>query len=490
MAKFCNCYVLNVGQGSATFVVVVDDTSGKDVPIATVLADLGSGSWNVGSKKYTLTIDMIEEVLNKMAGGARLDLLVLSHSDNDHINLMGMLLERFSPDGKKKPKLTIGKCVYGGWYAQYNKTKIGNILDTVATFMSGSGTFDKTATSAPAMSSGFAFSGSTVTETKLINVSGLSVTTLLMNAPRPSLGKGAFTPDIELNTRSAVIVATYTDSHGDWANFVITGDATGPTFYAAHMHVFGSINRLKKRMAGTFLVTVPHHGSARTATCYIPFVPRTTEPEWEAIDDFVGDCLAYTAVASAGNTSHRHPRWSLLNRYFRSTGAPLSNSYYADPNLPAGAGHLYTSYFDGTELDTALGTTANSARYGCFATVPAMFTTYYFYLNAYQQKAYPNPSGSTVKLPAGSTLDTKAPGLVYWKYSVDDSDKVTVTPIPFTLSGDDTLALAAFVGFHPVTLAATARKGLGARREIVAPATALLAKPAAALSAGRARVLP
>ena len=467
MTKKCKCYVLNVGQGSATFVLVYDNGSGAWKPVTSVLTDLGSGTSNYGTSSYSGSINLIEAELNSMTGGASLDLLVLSHSDNDHINLVGRLLDKYSPDGKGgKPKLVIKKVVYGGWYAQYKKKGSGNILDKIEPYLADKTNIDKTLVAAPACASGFSFTGATMTETTLINANGLTVTTLIMNAPTPTTQY--FKDDIKINTRSVVVVATYYDKHKQWVNFIITGDATGPTFVTSRDTVFSSPNRLKDRLAGTYLMTVPHHGAARTATCYT--VPGTTgaDAQWKAADNFIDDCLAQTAVASAGDTSHRHPRWSLLSRYLRSS-SNLQTDYYIDPNLPPTAGHLYTAYYSSGELDTALGTTGNKDSYACFATQPSMFTTYYFYPKAYKQAIYPNPSKSTAAMPKGDDLFKKVPIFVYWTYEVDDTDTVVVKPEKFTL-GTTVAALSPFMRQHPSNLAREARTLLHAQRMMRMPA--------------------
>jgi hypothetical protein len=453
---------LNVGQGSATFLVVEDDTQVMWKPVAAVLVDLGTGSSNHGSKKYVHTIDFIANQLKNMAGGAKLDLLTLSHSDNDHINLVGKLFEKFSPNGTGGlPKLTIGCCVYGGHYALYKKGNV-NILDTVALYLTNKSRIDKTANATPGMSTGFKFSGKTLAETKLVDVHGLSVTNLLMNAPKPASSDGHvnFRRDIEINTLSVILVATFTtDSNFHW-NFIITGDATGPTLYHCHATVFGTPNRLEARLKGTSLMTVPHHGSERTATCFKPLVSSSTTPEWDPTDNFIADCQAYSAVASAGNTSHRHPRWSMLNRYFLSTVSPLGSNDYFDPNLPPKIGHFYNAYFDGLELDDALGERGNSDGYGCFATAPSMFTTFYFNKNGYRAKLYPNAAGASPTMPTDDKLvKDETPELVYWCYEVDENDKLTVTPEPFRLS-ESSATSSPFVGNHPVSLGAAARTTL------------------------------
>lgn len=52
MARYCRCFVLNVGQGSSTFMVVYSDASGSFAPVMAVLADFRSASFNVFAPMY------------------------------------------------------------------------------------------------------------------------------------------------------------------------------------------------------------------------------------------------------------------------------------------------------------------------------------------------------------------------------------------------------------------------------------------------------
>jgi hypothetical protein len=84
-----------------------------------------------GSTSYYECDETVSFVGNYLTNGgtknAVLDMVVISHKDNDHWSLLGRLLEYLNHIGKS---LIIKKLIFGGYYATYSKNKDGeNIID-------------------------------------------------------------------------------------------------------------------------------------------------------------------------------------------------------------------------------------------------------------------------------------------------------------------------------------------------------------------------
>ncbi|MBF0335828.1 MAG: MBL fold metallo-hydrolase, partial [Alphaproteobacteria bacterium] len=91
--------VFDVGQGSCNYVRIWDDASPR---VQNVLIDLGTHSRHAECEEVmnTLATEITEE------SGGHIDVVVITHGDGDHYNLVLPLLERL-------PDATIGNVFYG-----------------------------------------------------------------------------------------------------------------------------------------------------------------------------------------------------------------------------------------------------------------------------------------------------------------------------------------------------------------------------------------
>lgn len=494
MPQRLDAYLLNVGQGSANFFAVYDTGVHPEVPVTTVLADLGSGSSNFGSSRFDESVNFVAETLRATVTAAKpaatLDLLVLSHSDNDHINLVGRLLRQFSPDGSGGlPQLIIGRAVYGGWYGQYRKGKgaaVTNVLDTLQRYLAApTPPAEKAVVKLQVLTTDFRYTSRVFTETSVFTGSGLRVSIIMMNAPSPATG---YKDDIVLNTRSAILLVTGSQG-GVATNFVVTGDATALSFLYALQRALENPRFNPARMNRTYLMTVPHHGSERTATCAIPAGSTAMQPEWDLFDRFNRACRAQLAVASAGDSSHRHPRASVLDRYATVAGTGLRTGAYQDPAMPHAAGHLYTAYLNGAERTALLGAAAAvKPRYTTLPTQQNVFSTLYCYPSRYERVYSPGPAPAAYALPTAASLSSSAvPQFVHWVATVDDAGLCAIERHKFTPVGFDETASATVdrAPTHRVADVPTAAMMVEAARSLARRP----ARPQAQPAPTRARVL-
>lgn len=361
-----NFQVLDVGQGSGNFIEIYDGSELKH----TVLIDLGTTS---GKTQSPTAIAYITDKLNSMkdaSGDAapKIDLLLLTHSDTDHINLMWKLLKNFPATGDGA--LNIEMVRYGGDSRHYKKGANGkNILVELGKYCS-----DIRPPGAAEM--GVDKSGKWV---RFWEEAGVEVYLVAANVPvvagtastdgttPPSKKrKREAEPDAyALNTRSLVNIVEW---DGYW--YATAGDATATTLVECNKVLAKATSPLPT----TFMLTVPHHGSKNTI---FDLKVATDEPSDEAVKvvkSFAKKISARTLCASANKTGHHHPSLFVSDIFVKYTDTHI---YWSDPLL-ADDRHLYTAWVDvtitGTGVDPAYPSTW---EYASLETEQNYFTTLY-----------------------------------------------------------------------------------------------------------------
>jgi hypothetical protein len=364
--------VLNVGQGSGNFVEYFADDTDVTAATATLLFDLGaegaSSSHDGPSVEYVVTR------LQAMAaadsnGEASIDLLVLSHSDMDHISMIEQLLDQFSKPGTKnpppnKPILNVSNAFYGGNSADYVKKKPKlNVLAKVKTYHPKK--------KAPVGFSNDITNLNKVKTNEFYSANGIKVAAIIVNVISTRSRRSKYKTNqlpvkgaIQLNSVSLVARLSF-----DARQYVITGDATGITMNAANM-VMKSINTKKPYFDNTVMMTVPHHGSITTAK----------KTSWANVTEFAERIGAKSVTVSAAG-SFNHPSGYLLSKFWPVTSG---SQLYQDPNNLGY--HFYVAYYtdnDGFELvkhdDTVIDWPENDwdGFYTCKTPVNLYTTQYY-----------------------------------------------------------------------------------------------------------------
>ncbi len=321
--------VLDVGQGSGNFVEIYTDPN-NEVLGATILVDLGTER-NTLDLAQTATIEYVRKTLCTMTNPT-ISLLVLSHSDKDHINLIKPLLSKFTPPGETaehdKPNLTVAEAWYAGEYDKFTKGKGKekfNVLEFVKLYM----TQNEEPNKSPQMYEKSLSSFNTDTPV-CWDVEGVKVYTLIaqvVNERSWAKKESAYF----INTRSVVLMLSYQGTQ-----WILTGDATGRTLYEINLKLekLGDFGR-QTYLSNVFMLTAPHHGS-KTTTYNVKGVNANVGEKrkkqgpdaQETVNKFVNwtkpQCLSASAEREV---RFKHPHWTVLTDFSVTCG----KDKYFDP---------------------------------------------------------------------------------------------------------------------------------------------------------------
>jgi hypothetical protein len=447
--RFC---VLDVGQGSANFVQYFDSDAPTAIAKNAGIIDIGSEAWKTRAGKPSA--DIVAQELTKMnAKTPALDVVMISHSDSDHHNLIPRLLDNFyTPKSKLTPSLTVKRTWFGGVYSFYKKGKV-NALDLLLGYAPvGSKKADVQKQFKTTWSS-FDDPDQTTWE-PAAKIGDIELWVLAANTTGATVAtKGAKRQKYELNdrgdgfainTKSLVVAAKF-----GGVSVIATGDATGLTI--AHAVNVLEQPGVKAKLGAVFMITAPHHGSDSTTYSLLGGV-REGSRGWEAgksvVKQFVDDLAPFTVSASAGERrGFWHPSMSVLADFsLHLYKTPL----FIDPVLHAMGldEHFYTAYFEPESLDWKPLVTPpkpppskakkRKADDGVPTKWPAsggwqvartpnnVFTTDYFYtwVTAIVPVAFP----PTAKETALTTYDTPQPppNAISWAFDVTDTGTMSV----------------------------------------------------------------
>ncbi|HSQ41729.1 MAG TPA: hypothetical protein VLM37_05565 [Fibrobacteraceae bacterium] len=317
-------HVLNVGQGMGNFIEVYGDGLDKP-PTKTFIYDLGSEKG-----KATFGPPAIEFIINRLKAMAtpRIDLITFSHGDKDHWNLFRDLIGECD---EKLPDLQYGDVYFGGCKDQYDYgSSVYNVLgDLEKRKASIQGPFPDAA------SDFYQKIGSSWR--CLANLDGLIVRLLLANVDEGIVlsDSSTYSEFSNKNSVSAVVVCEYADNR-----FILTGDATGLTI--SKINALIKQQGISDQVNNTFLMIVPHHGSA---------VTLKYEGDYAAAQTFATYCDANSIAASADfRIGFFHPDYAMLQifcnpKLFVPMPLQIGTGGYTPPNTEANyPDHLYVAY--------------------------------------------------------------------------------------------------------------------------------------------------
>jgi hypothetical protein len=287
-----------------------------------------------GSTSYYECDETVSFVGNYLTNGgtknAVLDMVVISHKDNDHWSLFGRLLEYLNHIGKR---LIIKKLIFGGYYATYSKNKDGeNIIDILYKCVQNptvAGNYVWYAAEGSAYAAGIKYA-------ELDNYGGVHFMPVAVNVVA-SVSKSRH--DIIANTQSLVVAILYLTE-----SMLLPGDATADTIeYINTLLKAGTADAIKLPQ----MLSVPHHGALRTiASNYL-----AKDPDLDVAEEFAKAIHAYNVGASAGFATHHHPDETVIGLFRK----------YA---MTRPRDHDYVSYF------------RSEAKWKVTTTDDGVFTTY------------------------------------------------------------------------------------------------------------------
>ena len=362
--KAVNFYVLDVGQGSCNYVEIVDSA---DKVIHNMLIDLGTNS------SQAIATKNVEWLRNKIKDRAdpRIDVVIITHGDTDHYNLMLRLLPALNPAQTSR----IGMVRYGGvaWRYQIGNVSLITELKKYCADVNGLSVsqtsykweFGKTPVWTPIWPSAPA-----ATDPKL--------QLIIANTPHPKDPKDS-TKKQKLNAEAVNTKSVVVGLEWDGYWMVGTGDATADTL--SRINILFAIATLPK----TFMLTVPHHGSRKT-TYNLKAASNIPSPLSKlVVGTFLNIFKPKTVSVSAGEKNHHHPSMLLLNQFAGVTDQVTQ--YWSDPALAPLKRHFLTSWVD--LPITALGITPAWPQkwlYSATQTSQNIYSTLYFKSLPYNQQ--------------------------------------------------------------------------------------------------------
>lgn len=414
MSEFINCQVLDVGQGSGQLLELYDATH---TMTSCVLVDLGSEleKETAGEASAIYVVKKLKHMKKP-----RIEAILLSHSDSDHINLLIVLLENFDPPGgtSGKPILEVGKIYYGGARNKYKKRST-DYLTYASEYLADAKdlvNFPNGATSYFADDNEWkAFMS--VEDVDLYLVSGNTTKEDVELVEQSETRMRKMADPYAINTKSLIFDCTYHD-----VNFILTGDATGLSLAHANQ-----ILKVSGPIAGVFMVAAPHHGSEATTLDLCGLSSDTLDKEKLAhqnLTDFVNNVSAEVLTASAERVKKfKHPSMRVLDFFVPK----LSNTVYVkDDRLKPAQRHFYTAYFAKDLINLAEGKKRKewpaSANWYSIQSGANILTTLYFDAPIQDGVVYPPKPGKSA-----DPISTNYPSLgIQWGFKVTSAGVKTV----------------------------------------------------------------
>ena len=320
--------------------------AGSNDVVYTAWVDCGSSSSTIGEVAETVAFMQSYIDRNRKDSPGRafdIDLLVISHSDDDHWSLIPELLNVYTGTNR----LRIKKIAYGnahGWYTKargYSNRPTQHGQYNVLTDLAASATI---AQEIPvfANTSYFDQLGGVQFDSTMIDGTNFRFVPMCANV----LSTRAAYRSVALNTVSICLAVLRSDTKGGFEPLIILpGDMTFETIRFLDGELDG-----KTLFAGAWVLGCPHHGSRNTiADGYDAAGGSYSFAEWFA------EYVETSALAvSAGFTTHRHPYDSVIQLLAVDIGTHEDQHDYISFVTAPTAGYqstytddmIYTNYSD------------------------------------------------------------------------------------------------------------------------------------------------
>ncbi|GIH17206.1 hypothetical protein [Rugosimonospora africana] len=390
-------HVLDVGQGMGNYVEITDNAGRLQ---HTVLADLGSTNYR--EEAGYQSVEKVYQSLVTM-DQPTIDVLFLSHSDEDHHNLLAELFSYLDPYTGQPDKKTlhIARVIYGGQYGNYDKRGT-NILDEVQRYTYGR--------ALERVADGFSSFGETIEDVKpMVTLGDVDVYIILGNQAAPE----KTSESVRLNTVSLVLLVTLRGDNGRLTAFVATGDATGHTIVECNPLL--TLDVMQRFLSNVLVLTAPHHGARNTLFDLRGFTEETARDNAEEFYRIVHPrCIA----ASAEKSKYSHPAVEvLLMAWPHLEKTPL----WWEPEIPQY--HMVTSHIPYHMLGTATGN-----RWPAYDDYYSMFANANIYTTLYSFAQREPWTLSVFPMPAAPAepMGWDPPTAVIWIFIASDTGAVTV----------------------------------------------------------------
>jgi hypothetical protein len=320
--KYVVFRVLDVGQGACNYVEIYNQA---EAVVHNMLVDLGTNS---SQAIATANIEWLKNQI-KDRTNPKIDVVMLTHGDNDHYNLMLKLLPALgSPTGQE-----IGMVRYGGvdWRYKIGNTSLITELKKYCSNVTGFGS----------QASGYDRDKSSWTRlwpsNDVFQPGDAQLYVLMANTQHPQDGtirQGASRrPNAEAINSKSVVFGVYWNYR--W--FIGTGDGTAATLAQVNTHFAGV------GLPPTMSMTLPHHGSRKTTYDLKAAKDAVGAESFKVVDDFLQLFKPWTISVSADEKRHHHPSLLMIAQFAAAT--QTTQIYWCDPSLAAG-NHYLTPWID------------------------------------------------------------------------------------------------------------------------------------------------
>lgn len=295
-------------QGMAHMLKGYEDAAGT-VPDVIALFDFGA-TLNFITKvlKPAIAAPAVSKVADALVSQKtatrtpRLDLVVVSHQDDDHWRLLSYLMDEMEV---RKCAFSVGRIIYAG--ADWGATALG-VLNRLATHTANAAT---DLVYCKKYVSSYATPDEPPGTTRKLG--DIYIRTLIANTPSSFPAKSKE----RKNGSSAVMVVDYANER-----IILPGDATYESMEAMN----GVLNDwAESPVQPVTLMSAPHHGSLNTASSSVDGV----DSDLTELTEFVSLTQPSSVVASAGiMNKHSHPQGLVLAKLSKYVG---TNGYGAHP---------------------------------------------------------------------------------------------------------------------------------------------------------------
>jgi beta-lactamase superfamily II metal-dependent hydrolase len=340
-------------QGMGTLIMIYEGTGVSEKLTHLALVDLGSASKDKRfGKRALVSVIKALEAMDEPC----LDLIIISHGDHDHWNLLENLQVGIDAYivAKQLPSMKVKKMAYGG-LAWSQKG-----LDAMKDFAKAYGVIDpltKKKITPEHLSLDDCNYNEPTTATDFAKIAGVTFRLLASGIESASqgkvakVGKGGKRRNVR-NATSAVVVVDF-----DGPTVILPGDATAETVGWINTEVFDSWAEEKVNpITPCRALGAPHHGALATiAEDYEKFRrKRQRDPDLEPDLDIAKTFSAYISaekvVASAGFESHhKHPQRSVMKELAVNAQDFEKHTwvwYHQDWEDNEGTTGIYTTVFD------------------------------------------------------------------------------------------------------------------------------------------------
>lgn len=293
-------------QGMGTLVKIYDMVKDKEKLAHLALLDLGCESETKANA--TKAVDSVIDALKEMVKPPTIDLIVVSHQDEDHWNLLPTLKNRIDLEDDLKNVTTVKQMKYGGSGTWGRTAK-----DSIRRFAKA---LKVKALALPLNQSNYTLPPPKK-PVRINPIAGVEFKLLCTGVSIPPIGKQTAasmkkTPQAK-NAASAVVVIGFAG-----VKVVVPGDATADTIGWINTNIFEEWEAKKSEnpVETCRVLCAPHHGSH--ATIANDYASKKRKAEARETPQSIGDRFARyvsaeNVVASAGYKSrHRHPSKSVM----------------------------------------------------------------------------------------------------------------------------------------------------------------------------------